>query len=64
MAYNHHNEYCWHSSCKDEYGDRTFLYKGEGVRLFSDGDWRTFCPSCAQIRKQNKQKHAKQMRLF
>jgi hypothetical protein len=61
MAYAHHNADCYNKECKDEHGNRTYVYKGpdSSIRLWADGDWRTFCIKCGFARQANKNKAVK-----
>lgn len=61
MAYAHQDALCYNKECKDEYGDRTYVYKGpdSSIRLWADGTWRTFCIPCGIARQANKVKAVK-----
>lgn len=51
MAYNYNSGFC--RQC-DEY-----VYKGDGLRLWDAGTWRTFCLPCGNARQKNKVKAVK-----
>lgn len=43
--YNFNSGFCNGKDCE------TYVYKGDGVRLYSNGGWRTFCVDCAEKEK-------------
>ena len=56
MAYNYHDALCYHTHCTDEHGQRTYVYKGDGLRVWVDGRFVTLCRPCAVARNANKNK--------
>jgi ribosome-binding protein aMBF1 (putative translation factor) len=58
MAYNTENALCYHKDCKDEFGERTHVWKGDGLRVWVDGRFVTLCRPCAIARNANKKKAA------
>lgn len=61
MAYAYRDALCYHKDCKDEHGERTYVYKGpdSSIVLWVDGALRTFCVPCGLKRLENKKKAAK-----